>query len=108
MTTPSWQERLEKEDADALAEEISEMLDELPECPCDSLAPPMLTMSVSFVNAEEYERVVAQRDALLAACREMHRSLTSPTRILLDSTRQEMAPWLPMLNEVLAACEEQP
>ena len=103
----NWQDRLEREKADALAEEISEMLDELPECPCD-LPPSTLTMSVSFVDAATFERVKRERDALLAACREMHRSLTSPTRILLDSTRREMAPWLPMLNEVLALTEETP
>lgn len=62
-------------------------------------------------DVERAEQLVHEsncHDALLAACLEMHRTLTSPSRIVLDSTRLELAPWLPMLKAAISAAQPEP
>ena len=49
----------------------------------------------------DMKRLHAAAPDLLAACEEMHRTLTSPSREMLDSTREEMGPWLPMLEAAI-------
>jgi hypothetical protein len=52
-------------------------------------------------NAVEYARKFAAVDELIAVCEEMDRTLTCPSRQLLDSTRRELAPWLPQIRAAL-------
>lgn len=54
-----------------------------------------------FANAA----LIAAAPELLEACREMLRTLTAPSRQLLDTTRQELAPWIPMLRAAIAKAE---
>jgi hypothetical protein len=54
--------------------------------------------SMAIANA----KLIAAAPDLLAACEEVHRSLTSPSRELLDSTRRELEPWLPMITAAIA------
>lgn len=53
---------------------------------------------------------LAERDVLgllWDAVEEMHRTMTCPSRELLDSTRRELKPWIPMLRTALAACRKE-
>lgn len=59
-------------------------------------------------HEDELASLRRQVATLREACWEMHRTLTSPSRILLDSTRRELEPWIPMLTAALAATEETP
>jgi hypothetical protein len=54
------------------------------------------------VNNAANARLISAAPDLLAACDEMLRTLVSPSRQLLESTRKELAPWLPMLRAAVA------
>lgn len=56
-------------------------------------------------NAEFIVRACNSHEDLLEACREVQRALTSPSRKLLDSTRQEMEPLLQAVNAAIAKAE---
>lgn len=45
----------------------------------------------------------ARADAMRSALEEMERTLTSPSRQLLDSTRRELEPWLLLIQAALAS-----
>lgn len=38
---------------------------------------------------------------MLAALEEIHRTLTSTSRVMSDVTRQEISPWLPMIEAAI-------
>jgi hypothetical protein len=61
-------------------------------------------LAVAAVN--QHDSLIRQRDALLAACREMLRTFDkSSGREVSDVTRRELAPWLPMLADAIQLCE---
>ena len=62
------------------------------------LVPERIASDVSDADA----RLLVFGNDLLAACEEMLRTLTCPSRQLADITRAELRPWLPMLQEVVA------
>lgn len=65
-----------------------------------------------YFTPEELEanaRLIAAAPELLEACEEMLRTLVSPSRELLHSTRKELEPWLPMLRaDIAKATGDQP
>ena len=50
-------------------------------------------------------RLIAAAPDLLKTCKKMHRTLTSRSRRLLDSTRKELEPWILMLEKEIAKAE---
>lgn len=49
----------------------------------------------------EIHRLTELNSQLVAACEEMLRTLTAPSRKLSDVTRSELQPWIPMIQQAL-------
>lgn len=64
------------------------------------------TREDAYANAAFIVRAANAHYGLLEACEEMKRTLTAPSRQLLPSTREELAPWLPMLDAAIRKATE--
>ncbi len=58
-------------------------------------------------NANAIQKALEHRDQLLTIVEEMYRTLTSPSRQLLYSTRKELEPWVPLITDTMLASQDQ-
>ncbi len=61
---------------------------------------------IDEINANA--RLISAAPDLLAACEEMLRTLTAPSRELCDITRKELGPWLTMLRTAISIAKGTP
>lgn len=59
-------------------------------------------------RAQSNARLISAATDLLAACEELQRILTSPSRIICDVTQREMLPYLPQVEAAIRKAKGTP